>query len=285
MKKIIDASKWLIRHFFYFSIAVFIVIYLRWFRLTPLMFYNDPDYAYIVGLILLGLYCLFAILIKLSESKTWLKILLLIPAIFFFMGIVIHAYAFFPSVETIAKCNKKTYYITWMHPFGDYQWTFDNITIWKSVFKYESFFFGYSGGPYEIVCDKELDEANIISAMNDMLVLVYTDGKNPRNYDRYTGAILGDHRYFLADQCNDWVPSTCGSDTYTLYQCNLEIKSCKPLSLQYTTPNTESFVFETDEKANQISLYDDFDYNPNRTLIFTYGEYPRCYVEGCEILK
>src|SRR5689334_13740353 len=161
MKKIIGASKWLIHNFFSIAIAIFIVIYLLWFQLTPLMFYNDPDYAYIVGLILLGLYCLFVIFVKFSKSRTRLKILLLIPTALLFFGVVIHMYTFFPSVEDITECNGKAYYITWMHPFGDYQWVFNNVTIWKNTFSYESFFLSYSGS-YKAICDNKNSETHIV---------------------------------------------------------------------------------------------------------------------------
>jgi len=44
-------------------------------------------------------------------------------------------------------------------------------------------------------------------------------------------------------------------------------------------------IIEGNEETDEISAYNDWDDNPNRTLIFTYGEHPRCYVEGCEILE
>jgi hypothetical protein len=41
---------------------------------------------------------------------------------------------------------------------------------------------------------------------------------------------------------------------------------------------------EANEASNEINIYIDEDANRD-TLIYTYGEYPRCYVEGCEILE
>lgn len=284
MEDFTKAYRWIARNFLPVSTAVFIIIYLRWFQLTPLMFYNDPDLAYIVGLILLGLYAIFAILTKLSRKYQVLQALLFIPSVILFIGSIVHIVSFFPSVEFATKCNGKNYYITWMHPFGDYQWAFDNVTIWDGFFKYDSFFFGYSGGGHEIICDEEKKEANIIRLFND--VLVYTDGESPRRYEGYTGTQLGDHLYFLSEQCNDWIPSTCGSMTYTLYQCSLSFESCDPLPVQYTQyDSSDSLELSSDEITDEVKLHEDDFGTDAVVLIFTYGDHPRCYVEGCEVLE
>jgi len=284
MKKIIEAIKWIVRNSLLITVAGFIIIYLRWFKLTPLIFYNDPDGAYIVGLILLGIFGFFVMLLKLARNRAVVKIILLVPTILFFLGNITHIIAFFPSMEFTTKCNGNTYYITWMHPFGDYQWTFYNVTIWKGVFKYKSFFFGYSpgAGPYKVICDEERNEANIVSTFTE--ALAYTDGANPRRYDRYVGTSLKTHRYFLAWQCNDRLPTICGSETFILYQCNLGYTSCKSLPISYTGESVDYLILEANEETNEIELYDDFK-EDGGILIFTYGEHPRCYVEGCEILK
>ena len=229
----------------------------------------------------MGLYSLAAFLVKLSKNRRFFRGFLSFTATIFLVGNILHVNAFFPSLDHSTKCNGKTYYITWMRPFGNYQWSFNNVTIWKDI-KYESFFFGYSSSVYEIVCDKDKKEANIINTSRD--VLAYTDGENSRVYDEYVGAILQNRRYFLSVGCNNWVPSTCGSETYTLYECNLDHKSCDPLTVRYTTEHPRLFVLEADETTNEVNLYDDFDNNPNRRLIFTQDENLRCYVEGCEIL-
>ncbi len=213
MDKVKNVITWITHNFFFITIVAFALIYLRWFQLTPLVFshYNDANAAYIVGLILLGTYGFFAFLIKLSKNQKLLKAILSIPAAIFLFGNILHAMTFFPSLDVIAKCNGSTYYITWMHPFGDYQWTFYNLTVWRSFLKYDSSFFGYlpGAGPYRIVCDEEKNEANIIRTMND--VLVYTDGENPRSYDEYAGIEFNGYQYFLEWQCNTWSPSTCDS--------------------------------------------------------------------------
>lgn len=282
MKNFAKTDKWITRYFIPFSIVIFVIIYLRWFRLTPLVFYNDPDFAYIVGLILLGLYALFAILTKTTRKHKILQKLLFIPSAILFIGSIGHITAFFPQIDFTAKCNNKTYYITWMHPFGDYQWIFNNLTIWHGSFKYESFFFGYELGSYEIVCDDEKMEANIINTSNN--VLIYTDGERPRSYNRHTKTELRHHKYFLSMRCNDWVPSTCGSITYTLYQCSLSYKSCEPLPIQYTQHDTrDTLHLSANDTFDEVNLHEEDFETDEITLIFTYGDLPQCFVKGCEI--
>jgi hypothetical protein len=284
MEDFAKVYKWITRNFVRVSILIFVIVFLRWFQLTPLMFYNDPDFAYIVGLILLGLYVIFATLTKLLSKFRALQMLLLIPTSIFFVGNILYILAFFPLIEFTAKCGEKTYYITWMHPFGDYQWNFYNVTIWDGPFKYDSFFFGYSGGGYRIVCDDERNETNIINTSRD--VLTYIDSNKPLLFDEYNGVQLKNHRYFLAEQCNDWVPSTCGSLTYTLYQCNFDFKSCGPLPIQYTQYDTRDFLdLSADESTSKINLREE-DFETNEViLIFTYSDQPQCYVEDCKILE
>ena len=114
--------------------------------------------------------------------------------------------------------------------------------------------------------------------------MIYTDGENPREYVRYTYAQLGDHLYFLSKErhkVNDCKTILCDVYTYTLYECKLDYTSCIPLPIQYTENYDVGIVLEANESFNEIVALDE----DNDTLIFTYGEHPRCYVEGCEILE
>lgn len=129
-----------------------------------------------------------------------------------------------------------------------------------------------------------MDETNVVDRWHN--TLMYTDGENPRHYDEYAGATLDDHQYFLSRECNDWVPSTCGSLTYTLYECDLNYKSCNPLPIQYTQYDTRnSLSLVPDKTVDEISLYEGYFETDDEILIFTYSEHLHCYVEGCKILE
>jgi len=287
MNKISNFFKWMIKYFYWLSLVVFAAIYIRWFQLTPLVFeyYNDPNGAYIFGLILLSLYSASMFALKLSTKSKLLRGLLYIPTTLFFIWNISHTTAFFPSLEFTTRCNGNKYYIAWMHPFGDYQWTFDEVTIWrKGFFKYDSFFFGYSGGPYRIVCDEQNKTANIVNDSSD--VLAYIDGENPQVFDDFATATLNNHHYFLARKCNNWTPSTCESLTFTLYACTLEYKSCHPLPIQYTQLDTRNFLhLEPDNVNNEVRLYEELFETDKKILIFGFGQNSQCYAMGCEILE
>jgi len=284
MNKISNFFKWMIKYFYWISLAVFGAIYLRWFRLTPLVFeyYNDPNGAYIVGLILLGLYSVSAFTLYLFRYRKFLRWLPYASSTLLLVWNIAHVIAFFPSLELTTRCNGYTYYITWMHPIGDYQWTFDEFTVWEGI-NYESHFFGYSQGPFRIVCDEEKKVANVIREMND--VLSYSHGENTTGFDDYAGTQLNGYRYFLSFKCNNWYDYTCESETYTLYECGLDYKSCDSLPIRYTGKNIIFLTLESDELADTVNLYEEAVLTDEKIMIFTWGKNPKCYVEGCEILE
>jgi len=287
VNKIGDPIKWIYLNFFPLIIPFFIFIYLRWYRLTPLELddsYNDPNEAYMAGLVLLGAYVLFATLDKLIRNYRLLKIIISILA-FLLLGInIVHVFFFLPRITATAKCNGKSYYIS--NNFGTLTnfWSYDQLTVWENNLDFKSHFFGYGGTSYEIICDEAKKEVNIIIPYLE--ALDYTDGKSPRSYI-HTSAILNNQLYVLSE---DWfIPEACDGNgywdcdtfTYTLYECKTDYTSCDSLPIQYTTKYENFAYLESDEINNEINLYNTDD----DTLIFTYGEHPRCYVEGCEILK
>lgn len=283
MNLINKIGNWLVKNFFTFTIAGILIVYLRWFWLTPLEFryYNDPNAAFLVGIILFVLYFVFGILVRLLKRNSVKFTFLALTIMLAFINIS-HVFSFFPLIENKITCNGRIYYITWMHPFGDYQWTFDELTIWEGL-HYETRFFGYSQGPFEIICDEGRGVANIIRTING--VLTYSHGKEKVNYYDWAGTELGQKKYFLAWRCDKRGENTCDLETYTLHECTLDYKSCDSLFISYTTEYAYNLVLEADEKTQEVFLFDDYEDNPERKIIFSYSKESRCYVEGCEILS
>lgn len=108
-------------------------------------------------------------------------------------------------------------------------------------------------------------------------ILDYTYGEQPRYYE--PPAELNDHLYYLAYYRNPEPKSI----TFLLYECRLDNTFCKRLPIQY-----EGFGNYRDTTANEeteeINVFIDNEAGQD-TLIFTWGENPRCYVQGCEILE
>jgi hypothetical protein len=273
----------------YIAVAILFIVYVRWFQLIPTAFEDDEftSPSYIAGIILFGICVIFLASAQLAKNHPILRTLLLVPAILIFCLNLIFTWIFFPTLSINTRCNGTTYYISEFSPLSDAQWSYSQLTKWKGFFSYESYFFGVDGAS-KIVCDKENGQTNIVRVPG---VLDEIDGKNPRKFANYAWAQLGDRQYFLAtdwlvsDGCNTATSHCCDLVTYTLYECSLEYTSCNPLFIQYADDSCDEPILEANEKDNEINLYNDFDDNPDRILIFTYGENPRCYVEGCQILE
>ena len=271
---------------------IFSVGYFFWVRFSiPLLFYvSNYKEISLVGLLLLSvgyIFTIFALIYTKSISKSGIRI----------FGIIIFAFtvplcclnvavAIFPYHTTVldkAQISNTTYYLTGVinedgHYFRDlYKCTNNHFACEKTPF--------YSGGGssvwhWHLMIDKTTDpnEINVILAYSDGdEVLEYTYGAQPRYYD-YSPAQLSDHLYYLSypEDFTYYKPTI-----FTLYECKLDNTSCKKLPIQYTGLGRLREM-KTDETTGEISV---FIGNKYKTLIFTWGENPRCYVEGCEILE
>lgn len=89
--------------------------------------------------------------------------------------------------------------------------------------------------------------------------------------------------YELGWYCKGW-PLNCDKVDYVLYECSLDFTGCRSLSIKYTSYYDDYFLELGElEQTGEIALFD-ASKQPS-SLIFTYGEHPRCYVEGCETLE
>jgi hypothetical protein len=155
MNNIFDAIKWFIRNFFFITIAVFVIIYLRWFRLTPFVFLDDPSEAFIGGFVLLIIYGVLSKLLSLTKGSV-LKAVLFIASIIFLYINALYLNIHMPRIVSTSKCDGITYYVTHNKPLLDEQWSYIQLSKWKGVINYESHFQGYAPGVTgdQIICDK-----------------------------------------------------------------------------------------------------------------------------------
>lgn len=281
MDKIGKVINWGVRIFFLATFPVILVFYLRWFQLVPVISWL------IFSLILLFIYGFLVRKLFVTKKTLVVKAILFLSCVVFLYLIYLDIKIHMPRVEYTAHCNGITYYISHARPFGDEQLTETHFTKWEGVFNFETFFFGYGSGPFEFVCDEENQETNIVNTYSD--TLRYTDGDDPRIYVKYVGTQLGSHRYFMSrsisipDDCDLDVVFSCDVFTYTLYECDLDYTACSRLPVVYTNGGADFLELETDESANDIYLFEEYLGSEERTLVFTYGENSRCYVDGCSI--
>jgi hypothetical protein len=287
MNKVVKAVQWVARNLHFISIVIFIAVYLRWFRITPFVYLNDPSFAFVGGMVLLFIYIVLALISSLSRIGVTPRILFYSLAVIFLVFNVFYLQVHMPGVEATAKCNGITYYISHGSPLFDEQWTYVQLTKWRGMFNYESYFYGYapSASANEIICDVEKNETHFI---RDSYRLIYIDGENPIGFEGYWGAQLKGYLYFMSEEwlsqehCNEEESKGCDIVVYTLYQCKLNFTDCNPLPISYTASDVFSLELRADEITNEISLFRHYFSGDDETLIFTYGENTRCYEDGCK---
>ncbi len=265
-------------NFFTLALALLIVLFIRWFQLSPLIFEN------VLGFILLSI-CLFLVLIfRLNNNRGVFNNAVFVSTLFSLFATCWCLLIYIPSVVDTIRCNKVSYYISTFHPFGDYQWTEYRLTKWSGFLNYETFFFGYApgGGPFEFICDKENNGVNILTVYPSTKVLHYSYGDSLHSF-LHAVAKAEKRAYTVAEDCLVHADTYCEVYIYTLYECDPDLTSCEPLPIQYTSDHYIFGDFKVVETTSDIQFYDDF--GDEAILIFTYGDHPRCHVGGCEILE
>jgi hypothetical protein len=171
---------------------------------------------------------------------------------------------FDPPVVNLYRCKS--------HSFSCQQTSFSSYAYPTGVIKYA---LGIDAANNEVTVLALYDSGN--------LFMEYAYGNPPRYYD-YPERI-GDELYYLAYYrlSEAEIPYQY---TWMLYRCNLDNTDCVRLPFQYTGDEDFITALEFNEATQEINLFFHYyPYDENPTLIYTYGEHPRCYVEGCEILE
>ncbi|SRR6266498_513595 len=284
MNKVIDFIRWLRSNFFYITIAIFVFLYIWWFRLNPPV--SGPGEQatapFHFGLILLTIYGFIIGVLKLSQHRPFLKSVSFVMAFLFLVVNVLFVNAYLPRIKASAHFGNNTYYITSNLPFfeccGYYQ-----FTKWQSMFQYESNFYIYTMPPVRFIYDKTTDEVSLVDVSGDFETLYETFGKSNRSYEGY--AKLGNHLYYASAKCDRIEKGFCEAWIYVLYQCDLDNTSCKMLPIEYTTTLDGWGDLQARESTKEIDFYFDAGIWSDAILIYTYGDSPRCFVDGCSITK
>ncbi|MGB8980872.1 MAG: hypothetical protein WCC12_03270 [Anaerolineales bacterium] len=279
-----DTVKWIFRYFFVIAAVVFILIYLRWFQLTPFVVpnYGGINGEYIAGLILLVILVFFATISRLVINRKFWHIFLSVTTAIPFALNLVFVYMYMPRVEDSARYNGITYYVTRNYlAFEDR--SNSQLTKWTGFLNYERIYLGRPQFRKKIIYDETTNKV-IIIVPDDLLV--YIDGEPPERYDIYIE--IDDHLYYPAYR---WIPDPAypylsKGYRWWVYQCKLDNSSCKPLPFEYEGDYAFETSIEKNDATNEISVYFDIGEHPGvRTLIFTWGEHPRCHAKGCEILE
>ncbi|MCI0549433.1 MAG: hypothetical protein L0287_00615 [Anaerolineae bacterium] len=195
---------------------------------------------------------------------------------------ILYPIHFYPRTLDSAKLGGYNYYLVSSLDWDNHSFqSFYKCKTWRIGCKELSF--SYSGFD-RIIVDEQSNEVSLLGYFG----LDYTDGEHSRRYSP-PAAVFGDHVYQFSYTCNNFNNQegyySCESYAYTIYECNLDYKSCNPLPVQYTTEDYDLYLYLVGDDVNkEINIYSDYP-EYGGILILTYGEYPRCHIEGCEILS
>jgi hypothetical protein len=282
-----DAIKYLIQYFLRLSIIIFVVVYSIWFLLTPLEYYPYGNFS--AGLIAFLIFAVFSGLSWITKSRSCLGTVFLIFAVSFWLinfWITINT---FPSIEAVNYRNGTIYVLTYSHDLLEPQYDGFDITRWKWGLLPEMAGLPGAGG-FKFVYDEQSKVAGIVQGSGGTEWLIYTDdGKEPRGY--YSGLKYDGYLYYLSDDCLSLTKKeygySCDSYKYTIYQCALDNTSCIALPMQYIgTEQGGNLELNNSTGDLEFSVgYYSKTWKYVYSLVYSYGDHPRCYVEGCEIIE
>ena len=282
MNKVANFIRWVLYNFFYLTFAILVFLYIWWFRLNPIVSGPGEQAAppLIFGLILLSTYGFIIGMLKLSQNHLFIKALFLLMAIFFLAVNAVLVLFYLPRLQASAHFGKTTYYITSNLPFLECC-GYHQFTEWQGFLRYESSFFGYNVPQLKFIYDEKMNEVSLVDVSEGSEQLYMTLGEHSLSYAGY--AQLDTHLYYISTVCNLDEERLCGTWTYILYQCELDNTLCTRLPIEYTGDD-RSVNLKTNGVTEEIEFYLESYFSDARELIFTYGEHPRCFVEGCSIV-
>jgi hypothetical protein len=273
---------------FLIALIILVAYYVRWFRLTPPGQSRDTTFTFSVGFGLLVVNAILAFIFSLAYQRLEFKAVLIIVD---FTLVAINGQYLdihMPRMIISANCNGATYFVTDNTPFLDEQWPYRVMSKWAGA-KYKYSYSWYLGNqPDTIICDGGKKETNFIGFGN----LLFTDGEDKRSYVFGASAKFREHRYFLSDEwivpvsCTSEQFWMCSTNIYTLYECDLDYTGCHPLPITFKGGGANIYHLTVDKEATEITLIEEsveYSGDGDETIVFTYGENPRCFVDGCSI--
>lgn len=285
MEKARNVFNLIFQYFFLFSLIVLILIYVGWFRVAPIGTSFDN---LILGLFPLSLFIGSVALLLLFKKQRFLKTLILIPSTVFLALNILYVTIAAPKVMDTAIFNGSIYYLIHSHEPFDPVYEGFTLTKWKWGLIPEAIGMPGRYGIERLRYDKTMRVLNVVRVFDDVEVLVYSEGKeDSRFYD--SGDRYGDHLYYPSvskciKEVEDYPP--CEIYFYQIFQCGLDNTACIPIPFRYIGEGDYAYM-QFNETTNEIDLYVGYWENgrtPPELLIYSYGDAPRCYVDGCEIL-
>jgi hypothetical protein len=277
MEKIINGIKWVFKNFFFIVIGIFIITFIRasWYQLFDGVF---PILIWVLVNIL------FATGLRIATLRSWIGWISLLVLILMFF---INAFIVFIDIQTkviaSAEYNGTNYFIV-------EHMTWDS---WESPIQLEKRCGYHMCGSYSLkgapsmgfFYESKSNLVHVVSRYKDKERLIFTDSNPPRYYKDAADSM--NHRFYNSIDCIKRTEVTygyhCDSYRHIIYECELDNTGCVPLPFQFVSVEDYSYL-EFNEATQEIVLYVIPDIGDD-ILVYSYGDHPRCHVEGCEILS
>ena len=290
MEKIKGTIRLLWKLLLYFVLAIFAPIYFGWLALVPLTSFSYSGRNFFYGLIRSLLCVASIILARRTMSRSWIGLIFLIPAMYLGISAYSHAVNYFPSIEDVAKHDGTIYIITNSRSIYYNTRPRNQDVLTKVKWGIIPFSIVLPPSSYHLKLTYD-SKAHLVSVVErsalDFEPLLYTDSDPPRVFAFWVfPAEFEGKRYYLTFTCNPSLRNLYDCiAVHTLYQCELDNTSCMSFPFLYTEQENqvEEVVMDRDSTTGNINVY--FYWHGETTLIFSNGDNPRCYVEGCEIVK
>lgn len=287
------ALKYMMLKLFGYSIGIFFFAFVIWKILVPVQ-YPMTDENFTFGVFLFFFFSLFSILAWVTKSRSCLGPIFFWPASLFWLILFLFMINSYPSVRAISYKYGTVYILTHYQDFLEPQYYGFQVTKWSWGVLPETSWLSERNGDVQFVYDEEKKSMMVVSTFRRGGELLYIDnGTSHQDFQGYTGTEFENHIYFVSMNCNwDKTSSSCDPSTYSIAKCNLDLTTCENLPFQYQDRYAYPYL-EVDKENNELDFILEFADPPyglgERTLsevkIYTYGAHPRCYVEGCKILK
>lgn len=280
---IINGFKWAFKNFFLISTVILAILYARWFLLLP----SKPFLTVGTAWILINLVLILAI--RYANNKTFLKIFFVtISSLLFAIAsaaatiIIVFSH---PKVIDTGIYNGVIYLLVASHNDATaYSPDHHHLTKWSGLFHFEFRYVEIRYSRVRLSFDDNLGIVNIVYDEKDGDEwLIFGDADPPRYYT-LRGTSSENYRFYPSVVCFAWRPNTCTAYKHMIYQCELDNTGCVSLPFQYTGEDEYAYI-QFNEATREFEFYISPYSSADDFLIYSFGDHPRCHVEGCEILN
>ena len=275
--------RWVRDNFFILLLAVYSLLYARWFIVLPVDDYKWDSGTFAFGLKLLIFSTITSILWRVFVHHNKIRSVFATTAFVSFLLTGLYIYAYMPHLEEVASFNGNVYFLTYHHESTESSYN-PLLTKWDSKFHHSISGLGETCCTLKLTYDPLTHLVSVVQIGLDTPILAYSDAIPPRFYKLYENTQFGKYWYYPSWSCAPYNESVC-EKTYTVYRCTLENTACAQLPFEYSGEYVSDIAMSQDEKTQEINIYFWIGHYPGvNTLIFTYGNNSRCHIAGCRLL-